>query len=135
MINKIFSQGVVALDVSVSNKSPKYALVGFPDFFPDDPEIKLFYQKNDVNNQIKIFPQMEYLSKLERGEPISDLYGGGGFPYFDWQFPNLDLRIVNNTKETVYVTDIVLEVEESKIDFSHKETASITSTKLIAFFI
>ncbi|OBQ41022.1 MAG: hypothetical protein AN485_03710 [Anabaena sp. MDT14b] len=109
------SQDDIALSISVSNDFTEDALIRNIPF--DNQERTLNYQIDEIEQQLEIIPQMEYLSKLANNIPICDL----GLvldvpPYFKWQFPNLDLRIVNNTNKTIYITDIFLEVEKSVLD-------------------
>lgn len=114
--NLVINQGAFAFDVSVSNKTPDYAVANEMTV-PEAPETTLSYQVDkSTNGQIQITPKMEYLENIENGQPILGLDIWGGFPYFKWRFPNLDLRAVNNTNKTIYITDIVLEVEKSVVD-------------------
>jgi len=80
-------------------------------------ERTLNYEITQINQQIQITPQMEYLTKLDSGIPITDLGMVLNIPpYFRWQFPNLDLRIVNNSNKTIYITDVFIDVENSILD-------------------
>jgi predicted alpha/beta hydrolase family esterase/tetratricopeptide (TPR) repeat protein len=108
--------GELALSISVTNDFTEESFTG-GHCECEDPERTLRYEISQVNKQIQITPHMEYLTKLQNGSPIADL----GMvldipPYFRWQFPNLDLRIVNNSNKTIYVTDIFIEVEKSALD-------------------
>jgi predicted alpha/beta hydrolase family esterase/tetratricopeptide (TPR) repeat protein len=106
----------IALSISIANDFTEESFTG-GHFRCGAPERTLKYEISQVTEQIQITPQMEYLKNLENGVPIKDL----GMvldipPYFKWQFPNLDLRIVNNSNKTVYITDIFIEVEKSSLD-------------------
>ncbi|HLO89006.1 MAG TPA: CHAT domain-containing protein [Nostocaceae cyanobacterium] len=105
----------VALSISVSNDIRDDAVSSY---FRPDEETKLTYQTNKIEEDVlSITPQMKYLAKLANGDPISEIkVTTGEPPFFSWQFPNLDIRLVNNSNKTIYITDIILEVEKSLVD-------------------
>lgn len=114
---KISGQADIALSISITNDFSEDAISNTYGFVCEDQERTLTYQIDYNNQEVHITPQMEYLTKLKNGMPITDL----GMvlvipPFFKWQFPNLDLRIVNNSEKTIYITDIFMEVEKSYLD-------------------
>ena len=115
-----FNRGDVALSVSVSNKTPGYFITNYRELDGNkERERTLTYKVFNDAKEIKISEDMKYFSQLKSGGPISDFgYTFAEPPYFDWHFPNLDLRIVNNTKKTIYITNVELEVKKSVIDLS-----------------
>jgi len=75
---------------------------------------ELEYSAERVDGVIRILPVMGYLSEYEKGgliEPIRYNY----VPFY-WDFPNLDLKIVNNGDRTIFLTEAVFDVEESRVD-------------------
>ncbi|MEA5552055.1 CHAT domain-containing protein [Anabaena cylindrica UHCC 0172] len=105
----------IALSISVSNDIRDDAVSSY---FRPNEETNLNYQTNKIEEDVlSITPQMKYLTKLANGDPISEIkVATGDPPFFSWQFPNLDIRLVNNSNKTIYITDILLEVEKSVID-------------------
>jgi hypothetical protein len=57
---------------------------------------------------------MGYLDQLRSGGPVKSL--SYWYVPYDWQFPNLDLKIVNNSKATIYLSEAVIAVKKSHID-------------------
>jgi hypothetical protein len=77
-------------------------------------ETQLQYHVEKSNDVLRIEKSMDYLSNYEKGgiiEPIHFIW----VP-FEWDFPNLDLKIVNNSDETIFLTEVVFDVEESRLD-------------------
>ena len=68
-------------------------------------------KKDDI---IKINPQNSYLSLLQKGGPISPL--SYWYTPFEFEFPNLDIKIVNNTNKTVLLTQAIFQIKRSKTD-------------------
>lgn len=75
----------------------------------------LYYAENRTADGITIWPSMRYwdniLQQKQPMVPISYIWEP-----FAWDFPNLDIKVLNNTNETLYLTDIVFEVACSKPD-------------------
>lgn len=114
---KISGQADIALSISITNDFSEDAISNTYGFLCKDQERTLTYQIDYNNQELHITPLMEYLTKLKNGMPITDL----GLilvipPFFKWQFPNLDLRIVNNSDKTIYITDIFIDVEKSYLN-------------------
>ncbi len=59
------------------------------------------------DTEIKITPKMPYLQAIAQANPVPSTIS------FDWDLPNLDLKLVNNTDETVFFSRAVLHVEKS----------------------
>jgi tetratricopeptide (TPR) repeat protein len=106
----------LAISVSVSNSLTEDAVspIGY---LRNEQEKTVTYQIEETENEQYIFPKMEYLEKIKSGIPIASFGGALRLPpYFKWQFPNLDLRLVNNADKTLYITNIFFEVEKSVLD-------------------
>ncbi|HET9933806.1 MAG TPA: toll/interleukin-1 receptor domain-containing protein [Polyangiaceae bacterium] len=81
----------------------------------EDEALALAYEYGqDDKNTIVISPQLGYLESIACGGPIAPTR----FDWvpFSWDFPKLDFKVINNSKETILLSDIVFEVEESKLD-------------------
>ena len=96
----------ISVNVSVLNKENK-------DSF-SDKENQLNYEVENVNNVIHITRTLGYLTKFEEGGLIKELF----FHYipFEWDFPNLDIKIVNNGDQTIFLSEAVFQISESIID-------------------
>ncbi|MFT3721737.1 hypothetical protein [Pseudorhodoferax sp.] len=75
----------------------------------------LRYETNLAADQsISIQPTMPYLANLEANREVH------GFQYwrepFEWNFPELSIKVVNNSKSTLFISGIDFEVTDSKID-------------------
>ena len=69
----------------------------------------MWQKKRD--DHIEILPELGYYSAISRGVPILETY------YrtcpFKWEFPSLDLKVANNSSQTILFSDAVLDVESS----------------------
>lgn len=78
------------------------------------PEVTLTYSYDRTGQEIRIRPEMPYLSRLLAGGPIATLeYSDSPFR---WQFPKLSVKVVNNTKRTLLLSEAIVEVKRSAID-------------------
>lgn len=78
------------------------------------PAVTLDYSYGRTEQGIQVRPEMPYLTLLERGGPIRDLFFSDS--PFKWQFPKLSIKAVNNTNRTLLLTEIVVNVTRSEID-------------------
>ena len=77
----------------------------------------LTYSLNRNDTRIIIQRSMGYISAFETGGPIYSLnYRTTPYGPFLWDFPIIDFKLLNNSSETVYLTEIVFDIEESRID-------------------
>ncbi len=90
------------------------AMEARPPDLKHESETMLQYSVSRSADQIAISPSMGYLSRLESGGPIEPI----DFTWvpFEWDFPNLDVKIVNNSKQTLFFTEAVFSVMESRLD-------------------
>jgi hypothetical protein len=115
LVYETSNQDDISLSIAVSNVFTVESYEGYG--LTCSSERTLSYQLNRLEQQLHIQPCMDYLLALAKGGPIFGLeYILNIPPYFKWQFPNLDLRIVNNSNKTIYITDVVFEVEKSVFD-------------------
>ncbi|MAF66866.1 MAG: hypothetical protein CMJ84_14575 [Planctomycetes bacterium] len=77
-------------------------------------DLTLTYRYDRRGDSIYITPQMPFLSRLERGGPIKGI--NFWWSVFQWQFPRLSVKFVNNTPHTVFLTEIVVKVNSSVIN-------------------
>jgi len=74
----------------------------------------LTYRSEMISDEIHIWPESDYLSALYKGGPIS------GMEYwytpFSWEFPELDIKIVNNRAKTMFFTNAKFRIVESKVN-------------------
>jgi nucleoside phosphorylase len=71
------------------------------------------YRSELRDGELVISPHLRYLSSLESGGPISE---DKGFDPSHLPFPALDVKLVNNTRDSVLFTDALLMVDESRLD-------------------
>lgn len=76
----------------------------------------LVYEITEKEEELNISPKLKYLSNVENEDLITYPDHLIIDPYFKWEYPNLDLRVVNNTDKTVCINDIILEVKKSHLD-------------------
>ncbi len=91
------SQGGLAVNFSILSNSKTF-----------------LYKINKKENIIRINPQNNYLSLLQKGGPVYPL-SYWDTP-FEFEFPNLDIKIVNNTNKTIFLTQAIFNIRRSKTD-------------------
>ena len=101
----------VGIDVSVSSRATKSQKSAEPKV---DGALRVTYQASSDATGIVISPKLAYLDLVAKGGPVSTL------SYWDLPFamsiPNLDLKIVNNDKQTYFFTGVIFDVERSEPD-------------------
>lgn len=80
----------------------------------DNGKPPLFYITNYEDNKIKIERNFPYLTKLDKEGPIEAITCM--LEPFSWDYPCLDLKVVNNSNKTIFLTDAVLDIKESIVD-------------------
>ncbi len=79
-----------------------------------DPDFTLTYDYERVGQVIHIWPVMPYLTLLQNGGPVL------GIKYwwspFQWQFPKLSIKAVNNTSKTLLLTEAALNIKSSVVN-------------------
>ncbi len=84
------------------------------DFSVNNSESDLMYNMRHKEEEIEINPFHKYLTLLKNGGPISPI-----FYYhvpFEFQFPTFDIKVVNNSKETIFFTKAIFDVSKSEPD-------------------
>src|SRR5690348_16032721 len=72
------------------------------------------------NDRIRIESDLGYMTLFKDGGPIAPLeyvMSPTRCP-FNWDFPILDFKVLNNQESPVYLTEIVFDIEESRIDLT-----------------
>lgn len=72
------------------------------------------YKSNMINDCVKIEPDYWYLKLCKRGGTIKDI--DYLWEPFNVDLPSLDFKIVNNSKNTIFLSDVVFDIRESKLD-------------------
>ena len=79
------------------------------------PERRLRYEQSRAEAILKIGYRMPYLDLLGGGGPVA---GVRDPVLFAWNYPNLSIRLLNNSKSVVLPAEVVLQVAESRPDLS-----------------
>ena len=99
----------VFLEISVINENSSDWKLG--------NETTLAYSIDRDAERIVIQRTMGYLSLFKSGGPIIPMnYITPSLCPFWWDFPIIDIKFLNNSPETIYLTEIVFAIEESRID-------------------
>jgi hypothetical protein len=82
----------------------------------DDTIVQYSVARED--GRIKIGYQLGYLEQMEAGGPIGPLsYLSPTMCPFRWDFPTLDFKVLNGGQKTIFLTEIILDVDESRPDW------------------
>jgi pimeloyl-ACP methyl ester carboxylesterase len=76
-------------------------------------EARLQYRHHFSDDVLTVSPNLPYLDMIKNGVTVSDLQFRSN-ACFDWDFPMLDIRLVNNTHSTIMLHECILEVQSSK---------------------
>jgi hypothetical protein len=77
----------------------------------------LQYSADERGHLIRIGSNLGYRTAFDTGEPIRPLaHMTPSHCSFWWDFPILDFKVLNNRPETLYLTELVFDVEESRLD-------------------
>lgn len=75
----------------------------------------IYYTEKRTDDGITICPRMQYWDGILQGRnPMKQI--SYIWEPFAWEFPNLDIKVLNNTNNTLFLTDIVFEVATSRPD-------------------
>jgi hypothetical protein len=73
------------------------------------------YTVTETATDITIAPAHSYLNQLRNGQPVPPVAPG---MIWNWELPALDIKLVNNTSQTIFFHDAYLRVEYSVPDLS-----------------
>jgi CHAT domain-containing protein len=83
----------------------------------EDTELRYTIERHD--RRLKIVPELGYFSAFRGGGPIRPLsYNTPMYCAFHWDLPVLDFKILNNGTETLFLTEVVFDIDESKPDLT-----------------
>ncbi|MCP4407388.1 MAG: hypothetical protein GY807_06430, partial [Gammaproteobacteria bacterium] len=75
------------------------------------------YEYQRAEDILMISYEMPYLSLVDQGGPVEGMDVWWNEP-FTWEFPELSVKIANNTESTLLITEAVIEVSSSEIDMN-----------------
>ena len=79
----------------------------------------LRYSLNRSEHQINIESHLGYLTLFNEGGPIAPLnYISPTLCAFRWDFPILDFKVLNNRPSSLFLTEVVFDIEGSRTDFT-----------------
>lgn len=81
----------------------------------DVKDLTLNYEYSRVDSGIHITPSMPYLMAIRNNDEVVG-YGWGAETSFYWNYPDLLVQSTNNSPETVFLSEMALKVEQSKIN-------------------
>jgi len=88
-----------------------------PGYWPGRDDARMTYEAEQADDEILIRPVMPYLDKIAAGGPIEPLrYITPTWCPFDWNFPALDIKLLNRTSEPFFLAEAVFDVEQSSLD-------------------
>ncbi len=80
----------------------------------EDRVVSYLAKAEGNRDSLDVEPHLTYLDTLYGNSPIEPIFNANGFFYPI--FPTLDFKMVNNSKETVFATKVVLEIEKSVVN-------------------
>src|SRR5205085_10406646 len=90
-------------DISIEDNYPEES-------YRRSSDTTLKYTYDRIGNVLLIKPEMPYLKSMLAGELVKSINA------YDWQFPKLSVKVLNNTKETLLLTEVAIKVNSSKIN-------------------
>lgn len=81
---------------------------------PSRDPFAVAYAATPHNGRLQITPDVGYMTLLKSGGAISPV--SYWHTPFSFEFPSLDVKVVNNTKSTVFFQEAVFTVEQSQLD-------------------
>jgi hypothetical protein len=93
--------------------APLPARRGVPlEIMPVSPsELSVSYRYRRARSAVEITPQVPYLSALRSGGPIAPAYTD-----FERRLATLSIKVVNNTRKTLLLTDAIVKVKAASVD-------------------
>ena len=112
------ASGLEITDIETQDDPEKHSLVywqiryGVGQIYQD---YDLRYSYTHINGKIWIKPEMPYLSRLSSGGPISGPFLPPQVP-FGGHFPKLSVKLVNNGKKTIALSEAIVKIISSKVN-------------------
>lgn len=82
--------------------------------FGDDPTMNISYESTKNDKQTIISPRVDYLDLIRNGGPIGPI----DFTWtpFQLNLPILDIKVVNNTDQTLFINEAIIDIDRSQLD-------------------
>ncbi len=109
----------ISLAVLVDNTLLNSSVIGVEQAKDAIVEVLTYDTESKDDGTLIIRPHLPYLDNLRRGNsvgPKSGVLNVFEAPFFLGQYPNLDIRLVNNSDETIFFQKAVIEVVRSFTD-------------------
>jgi hypothetical protein len=75
------------------------------------------YSVREEDGFVRISYQLGYADLMDAGGPIAPLsYLSPTLCPFRWDFPTLDFKVLNNSQKTLFLTEVVFDIDESRPD-------------------
>jgi hypothetical protein len=107
--NRPKTGSAIEKDIAIS-----VAIMGMNSNFASSSAMTVSYNAEKKGKKTVISPINEYLEHMRNGGPVSPVH----FVYtpFKWDFPTLDIKIVNNSDKTIFINEGILNVQHSELD-------------------
>ncbi len=83
--------------------------------FPNGRDCILTYRYERSPMGVVITPEIPYLSAHAEGGPVEGIFALSRKGFL-WDYPRLSLKLSNNTEETIFLTEMLIEVHDSKVN-------------------
>lgn len=93
----------------------------------------LYYVEENRNGNLSIVPKLQYWDEIVlENKPMHpvDFY----WEPFKWDFPNLDIKVLNNSNSTLYLTKVIFEIKSSIFNPSPILFIKSTNVRHIALY-
>lgn len=77
----------------------------------------LYYIQESKDNMYSIIPKLQYWENIIfNNKPMSPIFFY--WEPFKWELPNLDIKVLNNSDNTLFITEIIMEISSSILNSS-----------------
>ena len=73
--------------------------------------LEVTYDYDRLGDKVRIRPNLPYLAAQRKGEPLV-----GGDDEIEWRYPELSIKVVNNTSRTLFFTEVAVDVVSSEVN-------------------
>lgn len=106
----------IFLDVTLYEQNKSTGSQGLTEVAQSLSDATLRYWYERSKDQIDVNYAMPYLTLASKGGPVPAIYDSLGTSSLIWQFPALAIKVVNNTNQTLLVSEAAIDVKESHIN-------------------
>jgi hypothetical protein len=82
---------------------------------PHDTSITYRYDADETG--LHVMPVFPYLQRLRAGDEVAGIRFASWYEPFSWALPRLSIKISNNSKKTLYITEVVADVLKNKVEW------------------